>query len=87
MFEQLATKVVYLDELEVRDDDGKGRSPAYLRAGTRETKNIGLLTCLKRKDGKGGVVSIFKSYSLSRLNSTSLLYFAFVDRLYNTRLL
>ncbi|CED84893.1 Transcriptional effector CCR4-related protein [Phaffia rhodozyma] len=60
LFEKLAEKTIYLDELEPRDSateaEAEGKPPAWKRGGTRETKNIGLLACLKRKNGKGGVI-------------------------------
>jgi len=46
-------KVIVLDEQEVREDGEAKRR----RGGTRETKNIGLMVALERKEGGGGVVS------------------------------
>lgn len=46
-------KVIVLDEQEVRGDGEAKRR----RGGTRETKNIGLMVALERKEGGGGVVS------------------------------
>lgn len=54
-FDRVASDVVYLDEAEVRDGEGDERA-AWRRAGTRETKNVGLLVALKNKSGKGGLV-------------------------------
>lgn len=58
VFDLAGKELVYLDEAEVREGGGDGEQEARRRrAGTRETKNIGLMVALKDKKGKGGVVS------------------------------
>ncbi|KAL7409135.1 Endonuclease/exonuclease/phosphatase [Mrakia frigida] len=47
-------KVIVLDEQEVRGDGEAKRR----RGGTRETKNIGLMVALERKEGGGGVIAL-----------------------------
>jgi RNA exonuclease NGL2 len=60
-FEKRAERVVHLDEEFVHEEGKMGEGGALdargRRGGTRETKNIGLLVALERKDGTGeGVV-------------------------------
>lgn len=63
IFNKKEERVIYLDEVFARgegekDEDGKLLDARGRRGGTRETKNIGLMVALERKDGKGGVVRL-----------------------------
>jgi hypothetical protein len=57
LFTAAASEVVYLDEAEVREGGGEDEA-RWRRAGTRETKNVGLLVALRNKSGDGGVVRL-----------------------------
>lgn len=56
-FDKVGERVLRLDEAEIRDEKEEGGEPRWRRAGSRETRNIGLMVALKRKGDEGGIVS------------------------------